>query len=259
MRVPAFLIFPILLLSAAALPAQDLQYRVRTTTSAPQQTEKLPAFESAMYIKGTSIRADNRATGFSNSVIVDAAGGKLYVVNHADSAYQEIPTDFAADSALLRGDTARLRALGAIPEVTRTGEKRTILGYEAMRIVSVSKQPIPGDTAARAVVIADSWISQDPGHMKAFSASMTAAQKLMGGSAQSVMALVTQEAKGLPLATTTLIVKRGAHEKIDPLALLAQGTPPGWLMRTELEATEVKLVQLPDSLFRVPARYKKAN
>lgn len=259
MRVPASLVLSILLLTASALPAQDLQYRMRSSMSAPQQTGPLPAFESAMYIKGTNIRADNRATGFSNSVLVDAAGGKLYVINHTERTYQEIPTDFAADSALLRGDTARMRALGAIPEVTRTGERKTILGYETMRIISVQKQPFPGDTTARTVLISESWISQDPKLMKAFTASMTAAQKLLGGSAQSVMALLPAEAKGLPLATTTVFVKRKANEPIDALAILKEGTPAGWLMRSELEATEVKLLELPDSLFRVPTDYKKTN
>lgn len=259
MRVPAVPALFILLLTATVLPAQDLQYRMRSSMSTPQQTAPQQAFESAMYIKGTSIRADNRATGFSNSVIVDAAGGKLYVVNHTERTFQEIPTDFAADSTLLSGDTARLRAMGAVPEVTRTGEKRTILGYEAVRIISVQKQPFPGDTAARTVMISDSWISQDPVLMKAFLASMTAAQKLMGGAAQSVMALMPQEAQGLPLATTTVIVKRGAREPVNARALLEQGTPAGWLMRSVLEATAIKLVELPDSLFRVPAGYQKTN
>lgn len=259
MRVPAPMILGILLLAASAAPAQDLQYRIRMRASTPAATAPIPEVESAMYIKGTSIRADNRATGYSSSVIVDAASGKLYVVNHTERSYQEIPTDLATDSTLLKGDTARLRALGMIPEVTKTGEKRTILGYETVRVISVANQPLPANAGVQAVIISDSWISQDPRLMKAFKASMTAAQKLMGGSAQQVMSLLPPEMSGLPLATTTLMVKRDGNEKIDAAALLKSDNPPGLLMRTELEALEVKLLELADSLFRVPAGYQKTN
>ena len=256
MRVPVILIFGILSLAASAAPAQDLQYRIRMRVSMPDRSAP-PEAQSAMYIKGTSIRADDRTS--SMSVIVDAATGKLYAVNHTERTYQEIPTDLAADSTLLKGDTAALRAMGMIPEVTQTGEKRTILGYQAARIISVNKQPLPGEADSQAIMISDSWISQDPRLMRAFNASMNAFKKIMGGAAQQVMSLLPPEASGLPLATTTLMVKRPAHEAVDALAILKQPNPAGLLMRSELEALEVKLLTLPDSLFRVPAAYRKTN
>jgi hypothetical protein len=258
MRVPRLVISAFLFLPASTAAAQDLQYRIRMQVSAPQRPAMQP-FESAMYIKGTSIRADNRTSGYSSSVIVDAAAGKLYAINHEERSYQEIPTDLAADSTLMSGDTARLRALGLVPEVTRTGEKKTILGYPATRIISVQNQPFPGEAGAQAVMISDSWVTQDPKLMRAFAASMTAAQKLMGSSAQSIMSLLPPEANGLPLATTTVMVKRTGHETVDALAILRDANPPGLLMRSELTATEVKLLILPDSLFRVPQNYKKVD
>lgn len=259
MRVPPSVLLGILCLSASALSAQDLEYRLIMRAASTQPGAQPQAVESAMYIKGSRIRADSHASGSSNSIIVDAAQGKLYPIDHAAHTYQEIPTDFAADTMLMKGDTARLRALGLIPQVTRTGETRTMLGFPAVRIVSVQKQPFPGEPDAQLVMISDSWVSQDPQLMRAFNASMEAARKLMGGAAQSVMSLLPAEANGLPLATTTLMLKATGNASVDAMAVLRNPHPAGLLMRSEMEATEVKLLSLPDSLFRLPATYRKVN
>jgi hypothetical protein len=258
MRVPAALLLSILLLAAADAPAQDLLHRMRTTVTMPSQPGTRATGESAMYIKGSKIRANSNTGGVDGSVIVDAAAGKLYALSHSDRTYREMSTDFAADSSLMKGDTARMRMLGMIPEVIKTSEKKTILGYETVRVVTIARNPT-GDANAGTVVISDSWISRDPALMKAFNASMQVAQRMMGGAAQQVMSLVPPEAVGVPLASTTLMLRRDAKTPIDALAILRQPSPEGLMMRMDMEPIEVKVVALPDSLFSVPAGYRKAD
>lgn len=259
MRAPAVAVLVGLFLSAGAATAQDLQYRMRVRVSMPAGAPATPDAESAMYIKGTRIRADNRASGSSTSIIVDADSGRLFVLDHADRTYRVIPSEFKGDTALMRGDTARLRAQGAIPDVKLTGEKKNILGYETVRVVSLQRVASPAAATTPIFMVSEMWVSQDPRLKQAFMGSMAAAQKMMGGAASSIMALLPKEASGVPLASTSLVLQQTGNAAPDPLAILKEANPAGLLMKTEMQPLEVKLTELPDSLFRVPADYRKQN
>ncbi len=257
MRIPSVLI-GCLLVTVSAASAQDLQYRMRMRATMPDMPP-MPATETSMFMKGGRIRLDTKTAETSSSIIVDTEAGRMYLVNHGTKSYTLQPMPRQLQGVTIPTDTARIRALGLVPQVRSTGELRTILGFSASRVLSVARVPYPSDPTTSMVSVTESWISKDPRLMKAYNASMQAAQRVMGAEAEALSEMISGDMQGVPLETTTIALQRTDKAPIDPVAILKQDNPAGFMMRNHMELIEVKLVTLPDSVFAVPAGYKKDN
>jgi hypothetical protein len=258
MRLPVVLISSVLV-AASTATAQDLQYRMRSRVSMPDlPAAAAPTTETLMFMKGGRIRLDTRTSEGSNSIIVNTEAGRMYLVDHASKTYREqlMPRVIGKPPAT---DTAAIRAMGVMPQVTQTNEKRTILGFEASRVLSVQRVPYPSDPNASMVTVTESWISRDPRLMKAYNASMQAAQRVLGAETSAMMEMISGHMQGVPLETTTIALQRNDKKPVDPAVILKQANPEGLMMRNHMEPVEVKLVTLAESIFAVPLGYKKLN
>jgi hypothetical protein len=257
MRIPP-LVVSLLLLGSGMATAQGLEYRVRMHMDMPgMEGAQMPTPEMTMFMQGANVRVDNSTRGMSMSIIMDGAKGQFYYLDHNAQSYRveaklegmdDVPTD-----------TAALRARGMMPEVISTSDTRTILGYNARRFVTVMRIPNPAEPGSTMISINESWISTDPKLKDAFQSSLKTAERILGPAARELSSLMPPGAEGVPLETNILMVKRGTEDKIDALALLKDPNPAGLMTRARMETLSVKLQHLPDSLFAVPASYKKAN
>ena len=258
MRVPR-LIAVLLLLNSAILSAQGMEYRVRMHMSMPGMPDgSMPTPEVTMLVQGTKIRVDNSTRGIEMSVIVDGSG-KLYFVNHADKTYHEQTGLSDADSKKLPTDTAQLRAMGLIPNVITTTEHRTILGYETTRYIMVMRLPVPGEPGHAMFSINESWIANDPVLKEAFNNSIATAERMLGPAAGEMKSLMPPGAQGIPLESNIMMLKGAATNEIDALALLKEANPPGLMSRVRMETLAINARTVPDSMFVVPADYKRSN
>jgi hypothetical protein len=258
MRFPTLLTCGLVLVASAA-NAQDLQYRMRIRASMPDMPTPMPTTETAMFMKGGHIRVDTKAPEVSSSIIVDTEAGRMYLVNHTAKTYMQQPMPQQLHGVATPADTARIRAMGLVPQVRSTGETRTILGFTATRVLSVQRVPYPSDPGMSMVTVTETWISKDPRLMKAYNASMQAAQRVMGPEAQALVEMISGDMQGVPLETTTIALQRAGNAAVDPVAILKAANPEGLMMRNHMEPVEVKLLALADSIFAVPVGYKKQN
>ena len=260
MRITTVLTAGLLLLGAASASAQDLQYRVRTHVTMPDPpAEAIPDPETTMYLKGANMRVDTKMPGVSTSMIVDSRTRMMYMLDNVTKTYSS-----QAMQAQLRGkgaapDTALVRAMGLVPQVVRTNEKKMIAGFEAVRVVSVQRIPYPSDPSTAMVTVTESWLSLDPRLMSAYNNSMQAAQRMMGPEAQQMVSMLSGDMKGVPLQTTTVAIRRTGSATIDPFAILKDPNPEGLMMKNQMQLVDIKLSALPASLFAVPTDYRKTN
>lgn len=248
-----------LLLATATLSAQGMEYRVRMHMSMPGMPDgSMPTPETTMLVQGTKIRVDNLTRGMEMSVILDGSG-KSYFVNHGARTYSEQAAFTDIEGKKIPTDTAQLRAMGLIPDVITTTDRRTILGYETTRYVMVMRLPVPGEPGHMMFSINESWITSDPVLKEAFNNSVEAAERMLGPAASEMKALMPPGAQGVPLETNIMMLKGAATNQIDALALLKEANPPGLMSRVRMETLAINARAIPDSMFVVPADYKKSN
>jgi hypothetical protein len=258
MRTPR-LIAVLLLLTSASLSAQGMEYRVRMHMSMPGMPDgSMPTPEMTMLVQGTKMRVDNSTRGMEMSIILDGSG-KSYFVNHADKTYREQAALSHIDGQKVPTDTAQLRAMGLIPDVITTTDHRTILGYETTRYIMVMRLPVPGQPGHAMFSINESWITNDPVLKEAFNNSIAAAERMLGPAAGDMKALMPPGAQGIPLESNIMMLKGAATNQIDALALLKEDSPPGLMSRVRMETLAINARAVPDSVFVVPADYKKSN
>jgi hypothetical protein len=231
-----------------------MRMRVMTEDSATQPTP-----ETTRFIKGGLVRVDTKMNDVVTSIIMDANAAKMTMINHGGKTYREQVMTPQMRELGAATDTARIRAMGLMPQVTKTSEKRTILGYEATRVLSVQRIPYPSDPATSMVTVTESWISQDPRLMKAYNASIEAMERVMGEGTQKMMALISGDMKGVPLETNTVALQRASQAPVDARAILRDPNPEGLLMRNRMETIDIRLLTLAPALFVVPAGYLKEN
>ena len=262
MRIPPLLV-SCLLLANSSLSAQGLEYRVRMHMTIPGIPDGMPGGmptpETTMFMEGTKIRVDNSSRDMSMSIIMDGATRRMFYLNHTDKTFREEERSSFLPDSLAPSDTATMRAMGMIPDIITTTETRTILGYPTKRFVMVMRIPVPAEPGTVMLSVNESWISTDPRLRDAFKASMEVAERMLGPAAKDLKALTPPGADGVPLETNIVMMKRKATDKIDALALLKEANPEGLMTRARMETLSVKAHDIPDSVFAVPAGYRKAN
>ena len=180
-------------------------------------------------------------------------------VHNVTKTYSSQPMQSQMRSKGAAPDTALVRAMGLVPQVVRTNDKKTIAGFEAVRLVSVQRIPYPSDPSTAMVTVTESWVSLDPRLMGAYNNSMQAAQRMLGADAQQLVSMLSGDMKGVPLQTTTVAIRRTGSATIDPFAILKDPNPEGLMMKNQMQLVDIKLSTLPESLFAVPSDYRKTN
>ena len=258
MRIPPVVV-SLLLLTSATLSGQGLEYRIRMHMTIPGLPDGMPAPETTMFVDGQKIRVDNSTRGMAMSLIMDGENLRSYFLDHQNKTYREQEVPEGGISRETARDTAQLRALGMLPETITTTDKRTILGYETVRFVTVIRIPVPNEAGMVMLSVNESWIATDARLREAFDASLDAAGRILGPAASDMKALMPPGAQGVPLESNILMVKRAASDKPDVLALLKEENPAGLMSRVRMETIAVRITDIEDSLFRIPADYRKAN
>lgn len=186
------------LTAARPVAAQDVMYRTRTSVSFGGAMDRIVGLaarlgggsadmdtEEVQYIKGPRMRTDSDGT----SSIADLERGRFITLDHSARTYVEFSVDsMAAMMQAMAGNVEQAReeraeAAAAEPDeppqveftfdvaVDRTGERESILGYDAERsfvTVTVDARDAgaaPGEPGGRFVVLMDIWSSRSvPGH-----------------------------------------------------------------------------------------------
>lgn len=248
-------------LCASATPtwaaAQGLQYTQRSKTemggpmaammsAGGQRTES----ESRSYVLGSRVRTDND----DQSTIVDMEAGTLVMLHHGERTFVQTTFDeLAAEMARVRaqaqeqmGDDADPEAMTLpVPEITRTDERETILGYEARRtIVSVETpmmmrlraQGMPGmqgggqGSGMHIVMVNDMWLASDvPGIEMSRETAQQWAEKMSsllpgGGTMAGVAA--DGDVGGIPLRSVATMVMVPEGAELDMQAVLEGADEP---------------------------------
>ena len=259
MRMPTALFILACLATSLPCAAQDLQFRMRTTVTMPTAGAGMPDMPPMTFsIKGDRFRLDQAMEtpmgSMSTSMLVDST--KTVMLMHSERSYMEMPSPLAALKSLPpRPDTGKT-ALDA-PEIIVTGEKAVIAGYPVERKLNVMRMPAgmswPGE-GKPSVIVQEVWVTTDTALAAAYRHYAERFARLNSLSQPVLDALDPSE---FALRMTMLTLAGPVDADIDAAAILKQENPPGLLMRMQMEVTDVKLGPLPDSLFTVPADYRK--
>jgi hypothetical protein len=273
MRIPVLLTACMLMAAAGTVTAQDLQYRMIMKTDMPgmRVNTPMPQPTVSMYVKGTRMRIDTEVSiGMPDppalpevmkmSVITDAKAGKMFMLNHIDKEYQEVPYSIST----MNLDSAQRQQLSELkPNIKQTGDTLTINGYATKRFVATMEMPtmpLPQmkQDSGKAMMIMETWTSSDAKLIEAHGL-MRSTMATMQGQGDPTSALMNQVAgDGFPLRTTVLLLSVPPNAALDvDRALKAGAAAQGLQMRMVMEASDIKLVPLADALFEVPKDYVK--
>jgi hypothetical protein len=253
MRIPMFTSVALLVLALPA-GAQDLQYRMRMEAQLGDSTDAPPMPATTMYIKGQRIRMDHELMGMRTSMLVDGAAGRARMLMHDARSYMEAPQNPLGN---VNVPANTLRLMGLINPL-RTGERQAIAGYAAERILMIAHMPsgsMPGADSAF-VAITETWAASDPKLVTAYQPYADAMMNWSGAGKLQGADLIREYMRVFPLRTTTIMLAGTDTTRATAEAVLKNRKDPRVRMRMTLEASDVKLGSLPDSLFVVPKDYK---
>jgi len=119
---------------AGALSAQDFEGVITIRTAVPTR-DGAPSPEVEYMTRAGKLRLNVRSPMGTMGIIASPAEGKMYMLMDAQSMYMEQPLSL----------TPRAGAANAVtPEITRTGRKETIAGYECEHLL-IAGDPGPTD------------------------------------------------------------------------------------------------------------------
>lgn len=119
---------------SSAMSAQDFEGVITIRTAVPMR-DGTPSPEVEYMTRAGKLRLNVRSPMGTMGIIASPAEGKMYMLLDAQSMYMEQPMSLAP-----RAGAAPL----ATPEITRTGRKETIAGYECEHLL-VAGDPGPTD------------------------------------------------------------------------------------------------------------------
>lgn len=202
----------LLLLAPAAVLAAAFEGKVNFKLSAG----RAPAEQIGYQVKGGKIRIELVGQAEVGGIILDVAKKQTMVIMDAQRMYMVMPmADVAAQAAAAKPDEATLE---------KTGEREKILGYEAVKYVSI-----------QAGKKTDLWLAEGLGRFMA----MESLQPMGGARASQPW---ERALAGLELF---------------PLRIVSYDTAAKEDFR--LEATAIEKKSLPDSLFAPPAGYQSLD
>jgi hypothetical protein len=254
MRIPLITSAALLVLALPA-GAQDLQYRTRIETTAPGMPEMPPIPAMTTYIKGQQVRMDHDMGGMRTTRLVDGAAGRARILMHGTRSYMEAPQNPLGN---VNVPADALRKMGLVNPI-RTGERQTIAGYVAERVLLVAHMPtgtVPGPDSSF-VTITETWAAADPKLIAAYKPYADAMLKWSGAGALEGGDLIRQYMQVFPLRTTTIMLMGSDTTRATAEAVLKNAGDARVRMRMVMEVSDIKFGPLPDSLFVLPKDYKQ--
>lgn len=175
------------------------------------------------------VRRDEPGT----SVILRLDKGLLYILQHAQQTYMEIPLNFAAATEQPAGD------LGIKLKVTPTGEKKKIGNWNCSKYILKLEMGGMG-FASTSEIWATEEIKIDPALYAKFAGAMMAANPMLASGLHAMIEEM-QKIKGVHVLDQTSIQMMGQT------------------VTTSTTLIEFRQGKAPDGIFELPAGYKKQS
>jgi hypothetical protein len=186
-------------------------------------------------IKTTWMTTDKvRSDGPDASVIMRMDQGLLYILQHKQKVYMEVPLNFsAATMPESAGD------LGIKLTVTPTAEKKKINAWECKKYIMKMEMGGMGFKTDNEIWATED-IKIDPALYSRYSSALMAANPMLASSLHSMMEEM-KKIKGVHVLTQTSVQMMGQT------------------MKSSTELIEFREGKAPDGIFELPAGYKKQS
>lgn len=234
MKYPIRILAVILLifLSTSAAQADIFMKEKEKTDAVTMMGQTTPASEKfkSIWMTADKVRMDEPEA----SVIMRMDKGLLYILQHAQKSYMEVPLNFTAAAA-----EAPAVDLGIKVTVTPTAEKKKINAWECKKYLMKLEMGGMG-FATESEVWATEEIRIDPALYAKFSTAMMAANPMLASSVHSMLEEM-KKLKGVQVQSTTSVHMMGQT------------------IKSATELIEFKEGKAPEGIFELPAGYKKKS
>ncbi|HNW59194.1 MAG TPA: DUF4412 domain-containing protein [bacterium] len=193
------------------------------------QTRPAKDVVKTTWMTSDKVRNDDPET----SVILRMDKGLLYILQHKQKSYMEIPLNFTAAATQPAGD------LGIKVTVTPSGEKKKINNWTCGKYLLKMEMSGMG-FATESEIWASEEIKIDPGLYAKFTGALMAANPMLASSLANVIEEM-KKIKGVHVLNTTSVQMMGQT------------------MKSTTTLLEYRQGKAPDGIFELPAGYKKQS
>lgn len=217
-------LLPLFLLLTAALPAgADTFLTIKSRVEGLKMPGQSPDGEIKVWIAADRLRRDDGDT----SAILRMDQNKLYLVNHLDKTYNELPLPLDFKKLSMPGE----EALKTVVQVTPTSETKKIRDWNTRKVKVVLSN------AAGLKLDTSLWVSTEIPSYQAFTRMLVSLTALQPGGVP--LAKQMEQIEGIPVVQETDVTLDGSRFKT----------------REELVSAETK--DAPAGLYDPPAGYAK--
>lgn len=217
-------LFPVLLLLAAALPAgADTLLTIKSRVEGLKMPGQSPDGQIQVWIAGDRLRRDDGET----SAILRMDLSKLYLLNHGDKTYSELPLPLDFKKLSMAGE----EALKTVVQVTPTSEAKKIRDWNTKKVKVVLSN------AAGLKLDTTMWVSTEIPAYQAYTRMLVSLTALQPGGVP--LARQMEQIEGIPVLQEIDVTVEGSQFKT----------------REELVSAETK--DAPAGLYDPPAGYAK--
>lgn len=223
-------ILPVFLFMSAAR-ADVFMKEKEHTDAATVMGQTMPASEKikSIWMTADKVRSDEPEA----SVIMRMDKGLLYILQHAQKSYMEVPLSFTAAAQAPAAD------LGIKVTVTPTAEKKKIGTWECKRYLMKMEMGGMG-FATESEIWATEEIKIDPALYAKFSSAMMAANPMLASSLQSMLEEM-KKIKGVQVRSATSVQMMGQT------------------IKSTSELIEFREGKAPEGIFELPEGYNKKS